>query len=72
MAQVWRGLRAFGLFWWDFIVGDDAWLAVGVVIGVIAVAVLHRLDLPAWWVLPAGVAFLIAWSARRAARRAGR
>jgi len=30
-----RGLRAFGLFWWDFLVGDtpELTLAVGVVVG---------------------------------------
>jgi hypothetical protein len=69
MARVIQALRAFGLFWWDFIVGDDGWLALGVVVCVVAVALLHRAGAPAWWVLPIGVAALIAWSAGRAARK---
>ena len=28
MTIVWRLLRAFGLFWWDFLVGDTPELAV--------------------------------------------
>ena len=28
MNTVWRLLRAFGLFWWDFLVGDTPELAV--------------------------------------------
>jgi len=30
-----RGLRAFGLFWWDFLVGDtpELALAVGAIVG---------------------------------------
>ncbi len=28
MTVVWRLLRAFGLFWWDFLVGDTPELAV--------------------------------------------
>jgi hypothetical protein len=69
MARAWRALRAFALFWWDFVVGDDAWLAVGVVVCVAAVALLHHAGEPAWWVLPLGVTLLIAWSAGRAARK---
>jgi len=69
MARAWRALRAFGLFWWDFVVGDDAWLALAVVLCVAVVAVLHQAGEPAWWVLPFGVAVLIAWSAGRAARK---
>jgi hypothetical protein len=68
-ARVWLWVRAFGLFWWDFIVGDDAWIAVGVVACLALVAVLHEAGQPAWWVLPVGVSVLIAWSAGRAARK---
>jgi hypothetical protein len=36
MAAVGRGLRAFGRFWWDFLVGDtpELALATGVVVAV--------------------------------------
>jgi hypothetical protein len=37
-----RALRGFGLFWWDFIVGDSIALAIGVVIAVgLAFALVH-------------------------------
>jgi hypothetical protein len=36
-----RSIRAFGLFWWDFLVGDTPELLVAVVL-VVALAVLLR------------------------------
>ena len=35
MRVISRSLRAFGLFWWDFLVGDtpEVALAVGVIVG---------------------------------------
>jgi hypothetical protein len=62
-------IRAFGVFWWDFVVGDDAWLAAGVVAALALTALLHWLGVPAWWVLPAVVVTLIGWSAARATSR---
>jgi len=64
-----RALRAFGAFWWDFIVGDDWRLAVGVVLAIAATAALSRTDLPTWWLLPVAVAGLMAASLWRAVRR---
>jgi hypothetical protein len=58
-----RYLRSFVLFWWDFVVGDDWVLAVGVVAGLALTALLG-----AWWVLPPFVAVTLGWSLRRAAR----
>ena len=58
-----RFLRAFGRFWWDFVVGDDWRIAVGVV-GVLAVgAVLLAAGLSGTW-LPAalGVALIVVFS----------
>jgi hypothetical protein len=52
-------------FWWDFVIGD-VWLAaagVAVALGVTAA-------LGAWWVLPVGVAAVLAASLVRATRRA--
>ena len=37
-----RRVRAFGLFWWDFIVGDDYRIALGVVVALGITAVLSR------------------------------
>ena len=50
-------------FWWEFIVGDDPWLAAGIVLAVVASALLN-----AWWLLPLAVAGLLYVSVRRAAR----
>jgi len=36
-----RGVRAFGLFWWDFLVGDTPELLIAVVV-IIALALLLR------------------------------
>ena len=43
---------SFGLFWWDFIVGDDWRIAAAVLVGVGAVAGLADSGTVAWWALP--------------------
>jgi hypothetical protein len=63
-----RRLRAFLVFCYDFVVGDDWRLALGVVVGLAATAALSRAGLSAWWVLPVCVAGLFALSLRRALR----
>jgi hypothetical protein len=61
-------LKSFGMFWWDFIVGDDWRLAVGVVAGLGITWLLAHDDVTAWWVLPLVVAITLTWSLRRATR----
>ncbi len=63
-----RYLAAFGRFWWNFIVGDDPVLAVGVVIGLCGAAALVASGLNGWWLLPAAAAATLAVSLRRAIR----
>ncbi len=63
-------IRAFGLFWWDFIVGDDWVVAVGVAVGLGLSAFLAHRGIAAWWVLPVVVALVLALSLRRATRSA--
>jgi len=58
-----KRLRAFGQFWWDFIVGDDWVSAAGVVAGLALTAALS-----AWWMLPLVVAIVLAASLARAVR----
>ncbi len=61
-------LRTFGRFWWDFVVGDDWRIAVGVALALGATAALAATGEPAWWLLPIAVALLLYRSLRRAAR----
>ena len=61
-----KQIKAFGLFWWSFVVGDDWRVAAGVVIGLGLAALVE-----AWWVLPLAVAVVLAVSLRRAARSPG-
>lgn len=63
-----RYIVGFGRFWYDFIVGDDWRVAVGVVAGIIAVyfAAHHGANL--WWLLPLAVPVLLGVSVVRAAR----
>jgi hypothetical protein len=64
-------VRAFGAFWWDFIVGDDWIVAAGVAAGLGLSAFLADRDVAAWWVLPATVVLVLVVSLRRATRRGG-
>jgi hypothetical protein len=63
-----RRLRAFGLFWWDFVVVDDWRAAAGIVLAIGATAALVAGGLDAWWLMPAAVAAILWLSLRRAAR----
>ena len=62
-------LRAFGAFWYDFVIGDDWQVAAAVVVGLGAVFGLHKAGASAWWVLPAVVVPVLPWSLWRARRR---
>lgn len=62
-------LRAFGAFWYDFIVGDDWRIAVVVAAALAVVFGVSKTSIPAWWVLPAAVAVVLPWSLWRARRR---
>jgi hypothetical protein len=61
-------MKRFARFWWDFVIGDDWRVAVGVALAIAAVAVLHHRQLAAWWVLPPAVLLLLYVSLRRATR----
>jgi hypothetical protein len=62
-------LRAFGAFWYDFVIGDDWVLAAGVVLGLAGTYLLNHAGLAAWWLLPLLVAVLLPASLWRATRR---
>jgi uncharacterized membrane protein len=61
-------MKRFGKFWWDFIVGDDWHVAVGVLLAFGVTALLAATSVPAWWVLPLAVAAVLWLSLLRAAR----
>jgi uncharacterized membrane protein len=66
-----RGVRAFGLFWWDFLVGDTPELLVAVVL-IVALALLlrhhHDVDIV---VLPVVTVLFLFVSTFRGRRRSG-
>lgn len=62
-------LRAFLAFWYDFVVGDDWRVALGVVATLALVYGAGRSGAPAWWIAPVAVVLLLTWSLVRATRR---
>jgi hypothetical protein len=61
-------LRAFGAFWYDFVIGDDWVIAVGIVIALLGTYLLSRAGVAAWWLLPVLVAVVLPVSLWRAVR----
>jgi hypothetical protein len=53
---------------WEFVVGDDPFTAVGVVVALGATALIAAAGAPAWWVMPIAALALLGLSLRRAAR----
>jgi hypothetical protein len=60
-------LKALLRFIWDFLVGDDWRIAVGVVVALAATSLVADTT-AAWWILPVAVAGLLALSVWTAAR----
>jgi hypothetical protein len=69
MKLITRGARAFGHFWWDFLIGDAPELFVATLV-IVGVALLLRHDhTVAYVVLPVlAVAFLVASTVRAGQR----
>jgi UDP-N-acetylmuramyl pentapeptide phosphotransferase/UDP-N-acetylglucosamine-1-phosphate transferase len=61
-------VTAFGRFWYQFFVGDDWTVALGVVVALAATYGLSRTAVAVWWIVPAAVVLLLAVSVRRASR----
>jgi len=57
-----KQLDAVMRFVWEFVIGDDWRIAVGVVIALGASALVAGTSFAAWWILPVAVAALLAFS----------
>jgi hypothetical protein len=62
-------VRAFGLFWWNFIVGDDWRVAAGIVGALGVTAILTHEGVNAWWLLPPALTTVLVGSLWRAIGR---
>jgi membrane protein implicated in regulation of membrane protease activity len=65
-----RYLLAFVHFVYDFVVGDDWLIAVGVVAAIALTSLIADRGLAAWWVMLLSVIVLLLGSVRRGLRRA--
>jgi hypothetical protein len=63
-------LRGLALGVWEFVVGDDWRIALGVVVAIALTALIAGTALAAWWVIPVAVLLLLALSIWRAVRGA--
>ncbi len=72
MNLIARGLRSFGRFWWEFLIGDAPELfAAAIVVVMLALLLRHHRDV-AYVVLPLATIVLLAASTLRAAKRSRR
>jgi hypothetical protein len=60
-------LRAFGAFWYDFVIGDDWLVAAAVVAGLAGTYGLNKAGVTAWWLAPLVLVVLLPVSLSRAA-----
>lgn len=64
-----RRARALGKFLYDFVIGDDPWIAAAVAFALGVIAVLGDTGVSAWWALPVTVGAVLSHSLHRATRR---
>jgi hypothetical protein len=62
-------LRRFAHFWSDFVIGDDWWIAVGVVIALAVTYAVARGGVTSWWIMPVAIGVVLPVSLWRAIRR---
>ena len=62
-------LRRFGLFWYDYLVGDDWQVAVGVVLALVVTFLLAPVWSAAWLIVPLAVLLLLPYGVARSLRR---
>ncbi len=65
-----KQVKAFGAFWYDFVIGDDWRVALGVVVALAVTFLLTRATAATmWWLVPVTVMILLPVSIYRATRR---
>jgi hypothetical protein len=64
-----RFVTSFARFWWNFVVGDDWTVAVGIVAALGIIALLTHHEVNAWWLMPIAVVTLLSFSLWRARER---
>jgi hypothetical protein len=62
-------LTRFAMFWYDFIVGDDWTVAVGVIVALALTAFFAHSNVVAWFWMPLAVFLLLGSYAWRVSRR---
>ena len=65
MSMLWRWLRAFGRFWYGFVIGDDWTLAATVAAALAVTWGLHTAGVAAWWLPPFVAVVAVGHSLRR-------
>ncbi len=70
MQRIIRWPKAFGRFWYHFIIGDDWTVAAAVAVGLVLTAVLNSAHITAWWLVPLIVVIMLGASLRRASKKA--
>lgn len=64
-----KRLKSIGAFWYDFVVGDDWTIAVGVVVALAVTYALAHGHTTAWFVVPVAVVVGLGFSLWRATAR---
>lgn len=62
-------LKAFGAFWYDFVIGDDWVVAAGIVVAFALTALLSTVTGSSWWIVPLAIVVLLPLSLWRAVRQ---
>jgi hypothetical protein len=62
-------LKAFGAFWYDFVIGDDWVLAAGVVLALAVTALVASTSATGWWIVPVAIVILLPLSIWRGTRQ---
>jgi hypothetical protein len=63
-----RRVESLLRFGWEFVVGDDWRIALGVIVALALTAIVAGTSVAAWWILPVAAGTLLAFSVWRAAR----